>query len=146
MIARDFGSDKLVNSNLICRTKVDNVHCLVAHSARVPSYSTQFVNIKIRNYDCPINSSALVKSSHVTINQKDCVFGHVLSLPWYHGTSFLLHVGLLTSASPAALQHMHTCHLCWKHQLTSIGSKQCCISQIFLGLCAYHQCDSRKIE
>ena len=90
-MARVHGSDKLVSSNLICRIKVGNDHGQVTHSAWVPSYSTQLLISKLEIMIVwSIDLSTLVKSSHITIHQKDHVFGHVLSPPWYHD-AFLYH-------------------------------------------------------
>ena len=108
-MARDSGSDKLVNSNLIYRIKVDNGHGLVAHSARVPPYSTQLLISKLAIIIVPlIDLSSIVESTHTTINQTDCVFGHVLSPPWYCEASFPSYAELLTSSS-SALQLIHAC-------------------------------------
>ena len=104
----------------------------MAHSAQVPAYSTQLLILKIGIVIVPlIDLSTLVESSHITINEDD-VFGHVLSPPWYHGMSFPLYVGLLTSALPAVLQCMHAHHFCQKPQLTCPRYKQFYLSQIFL--------------
>ena len=42
-MARVYGSDKLANSILICKIKVDNGHGPVAHCAQVPPYSTHLL-------------------------------------------------------------------------------------------------------
>ena len=84
VMGRFAGSDKQVNYNIICRIKADNGHGPVAHSARMPPYSTQLLISKLEiMIVLSINLNALIESSHITINQKDCVFGHVLTMvPW----------------------------------------------------------------
>ena len=107
-MSRVFGSDKVINSYLICKIKVDNGHGPVAHSAWVPPFSIQLLISKLGIMILLlIDLSTSVQFSHITINQKDCVFGHVLSPSWYCDTSFPLYVGLLISALPVAFQLMH---------------------------------------
>ena len=73
--------------------KMDNGHGLVAHSAQVPPYSTQLLISKLGIMFVPllIDLNVLIKSSQVTINQKD----HVLVVYLYHhGTmmsSYTIH-------------------------------------------------------
>ena len=119
-------SDKLVNSIIICKIKVDNGHGLVAHSVQLPLYSTLFLISKLRItiVTLSINLSDLLKTTHNTINKKDWVFSHVFSPSQYCNMWFLLYVGLPTSALPAALQHMHADHFSQKLWLTYLGSKQ----------------------
>ena len=54
---------------------MDNGHDMVAHSAQVPLCSTQLLISKLGIITVPlsVNLSTLVKSSHIKINQKDCV-------------------------------------------------------------------------
>ena len=50
--------------------------------------------------------SALVATIHITIKQKDQVFGHVFSPSQYHDVLFLSYIGPPTSTLPTALS-MH---------------------------------------
>ena len=85
-------AESLISSKLICRIKVGNDHGLVAHSAQVPLCSTQLLISKLEiMIVASIKLSAVLESSHVTINQKDHFFGHVLSPPWYLN-AFLYHM------------------------------------------------------
>ena len=123
----------LVNPILICKIKADNCHGLMVHPAWVPLYSTQllipkggFMIVLL------INLSTVVESTHITINQKNHVFGCVLSPMWYHNDSLSLYIGPLTSALPAVLQCMHAHYFCQKPKLTSPRFKQCYLGQFFL--------------
>ena len=105
--------------------KTDNGHGPLAHSPQMPLYSTLFLISKLGIMIVPlINLRALVNTTHVTIKQKDWVFGHGLSPLWYHDALFLLYVGPhLLCQLP--IQGIHARHFCQKPQLTSPGSKQC---------------------
>ena len=61
---------------------MDNGHGPVAQSAQMQHSIT---NIKLGiMIVLLIDLSALVKSSHITINEKDHFFCHILSPLWYH--------------------------------------------------------------
>ena len=67
---------------------------------------------------------AFIESFHEAFDQRAC-FVHVLPPPFYHNALFLQFT------LPAIIQCMHASHFCQKPQLTSPGSKQFYLSQIF---------------
>ena len=74
------------SSNVFFMIKADYCLSLMAHSVWVPPYSTKLVRWKLGiMIVLLIDLSNLIESSHVTINQKDCVFRWVL-VPSYYGT------------------------------------------------------------
>ena len=103
---------------------MDNGQVLVAHLVWVTSYSTQLLMSKIRIMIVPSTDlRTFVNSSHITINQKDCVFGCVVSPLMYYDKSFPLYVRPLTSTLSAAFQCTLSRHFCWKSWLSSPRSK-----------------------
>ena len=91
--------------------KTDNGHGSVAHSSQVPPYSTLILILKLEiMIVLLIDLSTFVDTTHIIINQRDCVFGCALSPLQYHEVSFPLYIGPPTSTLPAVLS-MHACML-----------------------------------
>ena len=88
---------------------MDNDHGPMDHSPKVPLYSTLFLLSKLGIMIIPLfNLSLLIETTHITINKKDWVFGHLSSTPWYCDASFLSYIGPQTFTLQAAL-FMHAC-------------------------------------